>query len=105
MVDSLNEMWKSANYPCMDFTSSISEVLNLKANIYPNPAQNILYVKTTSNTQLTYIILDINGRVVKEKKETSSDFTIYTGDLTSGIYYFKLINSNSINISKFIIIN
>ncbi len=104
MVDSLNEMWATGHYPCSDFTSSTLQIENLEASIYPNPAQNNLHVKTVSRSSITYLIIDINGRVLKEKTESQAEFNIYTGDLTSGIYYIKLINSDSIKISKFIIV-
>ncbi|MEX0812358.1 MAG: T9SS type A sorting domain-containing protein [Chitinophagales bacterium] len=87
-------------YSCQSRTDSVfvkveicssTEDLNSsesKLSIYPNPTQNILYIKSTSqNHEVRNIhIIDLNGRNVIYTKQSP----INTSELSQGIYFYQV---------------
>jgi hypothetical protein len=72
-------------------------VKSILVKLYPNPTLNILNV--SSNQELLNLrILDQNGRIVKEVKETTFDVS----DLKTGIYVLQIDNGQIIQNKKFI---
>jgi hypothetical protein len=72
---------------------SISNVI-----IYPNPAQDQLYLGNVHNTNVNALILDQSGRIIKNiASENLSSIDIH--DLEPGVYILKL-HSNEKAISK-----
>lgn len=60
--------------------SGDSEIL-----VYPNPFSNLITIKNTANNS-TIIIIDVLGKVVFEKHESSSEIEIDLSYLTTGFY-------------------
>jgi PQQ-dependent dehydrogenase (s-GDH family) len=75
-------------------------VINTKIEVYPNPAKNILFVKSIKNqtSPLHYSIFDINGKVVLKGNSNINNFGINIQMLNPGMYVFKLYNAYFINI-------
>ncbi|MDE3184825.1 MAG: PQQ-dependent sugar dehydrogenase [Bacteroidota bacterium] len=74
--------------------------INTKIEVYPNPAKNILFVKSIKNqtSPLHYSIFDINGKVVLKGNSNINNFGINIQTLNPGMYVFKLYNAYYINI-------
>ncbi len=74
--------------------------LNTRIEVYPNPAKNMLFVKSIKNqtSPLHYSIFDINGKVVQKGNSNINNFGINIQSLNPGIYVFKLYNAYYINI-------
>ncbi len=81
-----------------DFT--LDEVLQ----IYPNPTQSILTIRTSKRFDMVNIaLIDINGRIVlEEKRELLDIISIPTDQLEAGLYILN-IKGNNINYNKKII--
>ncbi len=62
--------------------------VNTEILIYPNPASDYIYVKTTNNQ--TIQIMNISGATVISQKASDRETQIHTGDLAKGIYILKL---------------
>ena len=78
---------------------------NTNVNIYPNPADDKVYIETQVQT-LNIEIYDIYGRVQNLRISESQNLriSIDVANLKSGIYFIK-INTNEGNIVKRIIKN
>ena len=88
--------------------SIISPTLNTKIEVYPNPATNILNVRSlkSQTSPLHYSISDINGKAVLRGTSNTNNFGINIQTLNSGVYIFKLYNAYFINIcSEKVVVN
>ncbi|MBI9055179.1 MAG: T9SS type A sorting domain-containing protein [Bacteroidales bacterium] len=76
----------------------------LEFNIYPNPAQDKLNIDLNNNFEMyTYSIFDSYGRIVSNKSTYESSIDI--SNITPGIYFIRITNSdNATTTKKFIII-
>lgn len=80
---------------------------NTQIELYPNPAQKVLNVKSNPeiSSPLRYVIYDINGKAVLYGKSFKDHFSINIETLSSGMYVFKLYNTYNLNVhtTKFIV--
>ncbi|MBQ0768174.1 MAG: M36 family metallopeptidase, partial [Bizionia sp.] len=88
-------------------TLSVDEFSKESAfSIYPNPADNVVYIKTKKNLgDVTINLIDINGRVVLSKKAALlNEAELNISNLQSGMYILN-ITGNNVNINNKIIKN
>jgi len=79
---------KDVNY---DSSAQIEEI-KIEYTVYPNPVIDQLNVVVDqSSIGKEYIIIDINGKILKQEEIVSQEFQIDMNDFSSGIY---LININ-----------
>lgn len=66
--------------------------------LYPNPANDVIRVKYTSDTNADLIIYDITGKMVRRESFVAGqpDYTISVADLKSGVYFYSLNNGKEI---------
>ena len=65
-----------------------------KVKLYPTPTTHFLNVSGLTSKENTKIqIIDINGKIVRNKKALSTKVKIDVSKLNNGIYFLKLINS------------
>jgi len=80
------------------FTTSVDNIsqrdLRNKFLLYPNPASNLLFIKSRKADISEVVISDLSGRILK--KVTGSDFTesINVSDLVSGLYVVRVKDNN-----------
>ena len=73
-------------------------------NIYPNPAHTSLTIETNHLAkECTLTISNINGQEIKRQQIRNSRTRIDVSDLTSGVYFVKLISDKEIEVRKIII--
>ncbi len=89
------------------YLTEINEIVSKNNNelfIYPNPANDKLYVKTKNNLseKVIYSIIDLFGRVVYETKSTMLE-SIDVSALSSGVYFLRTISDKNTFTNKFII--
>lgn len=71
--------------------------------IFPNPVNDILYVKFPDEIEQSVItIYNILGKVVLQKIITKSDFSVDVSSMASGLYMLHLNSKTSSKIFKFI---
>jgi hypothetical protein len=74
------------------FTSGISPYKNSNIKIYPNPTNNIIFIKGLAPEEKTEItICDIQGKIIL-MKEILENGTIDLSDFTQGVYVIKMGN-------------
>ena len=98
---------------CSSFSDSLFKqviLTNLPENInddylsiYPNPAQNLLYVTTNSNETNLLIIRDVTGKLVQENTLSKPITKIEIGYLPRGIYFVETSTEEGIIRKKIIL--
>ncbi|UOB18377.1 carbohydrate-binding protein [Abyssalbus ytuae] len=63
--------------------------------VYPSPANHFINIRGIKENT-SYIIIDLNGRVVSEGNliQTDTEISVDISSLTNGIYMFKALNSD-----------
>lgn len=82
--------------------TSVDELTQNTFSFFPNPASNVLNIKSENNIeQLT--ITDMSGRIVKTINSNNTKQTcIDVADLTSGIYFVQVVSNGVPQVQKFI---
>lgn len=83
---------------CRKLSTHESKLKN-KGSIYPNPAENFIYIKNIKDVK-SYIISDLSGRMITEESLTKDVISIQ--HLTPGNYILQIIIKNDIQTFKFI---
>lgn len=80
---------------------------SLISNLFPNPANDVVYVslKEDNKLNLKFELLDLNGRVILRDNlaNSNNNYSINTSELKSGFYIIKVYNGNLFD-SKMLII-
>lgn len=109
---SLSEL---ANYQYNDQTMStetfLAQANAWELNVYPNPTKDVVNISFNllDASQISYIVFDIKGRKVMEKKlpmldQGKNNIDISLGDLASGTYLIQLATEH-VKISRKLIKN
>ena len=66
--------------------------------VFPNPTTNFVVVKVENYdvTDLTYQLVDTNGRIIENKKILSEDTTIYMNGYPATIYFLQVLDQNKL---------
>lgn len=86
----------------LQFTTTTGVNVNglQKPDVYPNPAKQILIIKT--QTASNFYLYDINGRLLLSAKLQAGENKINIHDLTAGVYYIQIMNNKNIEKVKFL---
>lgn len=71
--------------------------------IYPNPANDKLFVSVNKNSTSNIVVTDVLGKKVKQIKTTELKTEINVSDLQSCIYFITLTQENINSVQKIII--
>jgi hypothetical protein len=76
-------------------TESISGI-TLEYKVYPNPTRGLikLIVETLDHKNLKFRLYDINGVLLQDKKVESRETEISMENLSSSMYFLKVISNN-----------
>ncbi|PCI93223.1 MAG: hypothetical protein COB15_16755 [Flavobacteriales bacterium] len=79
------------------YAVGVSEIkMDISLSIYPNPTTNYLTLKTDDNANLSYQLIDLQGKVIENKKVTTITSTIKMDALPKAIYFLNVTRSNQI---------
>lgn len=81
--------------------NGIDEISVSGLMIYPNPANEVLYIQNL-NGGSQYVVMDISGKVVLNQNSVSMNSSIDISNLTPGVYILQSISTGSIQNVKFI---
>jgi hypothetical protein len=81
--------------------NGVEELSNGTFSIYPNPAENVLYVQS-ENGNANYTIYDITGKVNFTHQSTNANSTLDISTLSSGVYFIQCISGEEVSTIKFI---
>ncbi len=63
--------------------------------IYPNPAHELLFIETFSNTPHTVILYDVTGKVVLTKEISKDNKQVTVSAISNGIYFIQILGETS----------
>lgn len=79
-----------------DSNQSVSEIKNLDFNLFPNPADNLVFIEilnVSKNTSNSISIIDLTGKILFQTTESNKNsFTIPMENLAAGIYIIEVKN-------------
>jgi hypothetical protein len=73
------------------FGVGINETKNVRINIYPNPAKDVVTIKSDVDFSLVHII-DLSGRIVLFKNGIAGSSQLDVSSLASGLYLINIFN-------------
>jgi len=100
-TDNENETTQS-EIQAVSVLTSIETNLNESLNIYPNPAENWVYIETNSIIK-KITILDLSGKTVKHCMPNKSKCNFNISSLENGVYFLQVQNKNETVTQKIII--
>ena len=77
--------------------SAIEQVVIKATNqvaVYPNPAKNVIQLSGISQPVASVQLSDLQGRIQRLWNGVNQDNPLEVGDLASGIYLLRLIDTN-----------
>ena len=78
-------------------TVGINETaIKLELSVYPNPTTNYLTLKTEDNSNMSYQLYDLQGRVIENKKVSSNATNISLEGQATATYFLKVVKNNQI---------
>ena len=83
---------------------SLQEQIEEQISIYPNPATNVLIIKSENNILSTIKLFSIEGKLLRNYNVNKSQLTIEKNELSKGLYLIEL-EINKQTIKKTIIFN
>jgi len=73
--------------------TSVNEIPGVKMIVtaYPNPAHDFIYLKVDGeHINLNYVVIDLNGRMLKQGKVENNPMTVTFNNLNAGIYFIRI---------------
>ena len=89
---------------CTDITELSIALATLSFDVYPNPAQDKIYVdlnQITKNTSIT--LMDIQGRIIRTIAVKNSKTTIDLVDCSKGVYFVSVQSDRGVLTKKIIV--
>jgi hypothetical protein len=83
-------------YEILVVTGMEAKDINLSASVYPNPTadQVTLSVKNLSVSNMIYILSDVQGKTIKRNNLSGNETQVRMDELSKGIYFLKVLDSN-----------
>ena len=73
-------------------------------SIYPNPADNFIYIRYQNILPDSYKIFDLNGRLVNSKIiDNEDDLEINVGSFERGLYFISISSGENMDNLKFLV--
>ncbi len=88
---------------CDTTVSYQSALISEQSKVYPNPAQDMLYIELPQVQGATFILYDITGKEVVSQTFEGSNAKIMLGKLPKGVYFYRLFYNNKKEYGKLLI--
>jgi hypothetical protein len=82
----------------VDVYTDVNEHSKEIVNVFPNPANDVVYVENAENAQIN--VVNMVGQVVASKVADSNRVSINTADLAEGTYIIRIENGNEVSTQK-----
>jgi hypothetical protein len=83
---------------------SLNDLLNSELSIYPNPASTYFTISTSTNTEKTVELRNVNGQLVSTSTSTDLEITINTESMAAGVYMLN-INTADYSVTRKVVIH
>lgn len=86
-----------------DFVGVQETALENKFLVYPNPANDKLFIKSAKSIEqkISYSVMDIYGRVIQSDSSLPEFINVST--FSNGVYFLRIVNNQTVSTNKFII--
>lgn len=72
-------------------------------NIYPNPANSLIYIEIHGNNSNSLIsVFDFQGRIFMDRQVTLPHTEVDVSELNAGVYFVKVISDDGVKVDKFV---
>ena len=107
VLDSMYLIIRRGNLPC---SANPTGILTLPADdvaeVYPNPARNLLTIAAKQDQLTGCSLYSLDGRIIWDRHiDQGKSSNINVGDLSNGIYYLKLTDSKGGSFYKKIVVD
>jgi hypothetical protein len=82
----------------------LNDLLNSELSIYPNPASTYFTISTSTNTEKTVELRNVNGQLVSTSTSTDLEITINTESMAAGVYMLN-INTADYSVTRKVVIH
>jgi len=82
--------------------TGINEISEEMVKVYPNPANELIYLELSQNSNYEVEIIDVTGKVLIYKELTEQLEQINISELNSGLYFVKVSNRSESNVTRLI---
>ena len=92
-------------YNHLVFPTSIPEIAETMAQVYPNPAKSLVTIRfgeASHDKTSSIVITDITGHIMFSESQTSSSFTMDVSNWPSGVYVIRLEQEGHSFVRKFL---
>ncbi len=94
-------VWKTSLSEIVGINNSA--INNMSCNVFPNPGKSTFTIELPQSiNECNLTIFDINGHELLKRKINDSKTQVELNNLSSGVYFVKLINGNSVVVKKII---
>jgi len=90
------ELWLAAKSTVKEETISSIDFVSESFSIYPNPASDIMYIKTDKIQDYTWSIIDGTGKLIEKGEGHKDEEKVSLSKLMSGLYYLNIIKNGSV---------
>jgi hypothetical protein len=81
----------------ISITTGLNETyINLELSVYPNPTTNYLTLKVDDFETLNFQLIDLQGKVIENKKVTTTTSTIEMEALPKAVYFLNVTKGNQL---------
>ncbi len=103
-----NKLYVVGDYPSFILITDTESVLRegVKINVFPNPFRESakFEIKGRSFNQLQFEVYDLSGRLIEQRQYSGNEFMYYRGQLSAGMYVYKLTSEGRlINSGKILV--
>ncbi len=105
-IPKVKHWFQTGRFPsCLDLsTVSVDEVKNEnQLQVYPNPANDLLYVRDTNGSEAQLKLLNLQGSLLRESQLNAGEAVINLQDLPVGIYLLQSGNGHETRFHKIVI--
>lgn len=87
-----------------DNSTDVNDILSENILVYPNPAQDYIFIKGIKNDMVNVSVLDINGKIILNAKVAHEGEPLNIRNLPGGMYFVKLQIDNRTKYVKIAVI-
>lgn len=85
------------------FLASVNDQSKLaQLKVYPNPIEDVLFVKNQLGSTLELLLFDASGKELKRLKSNQSQIELATDGLSKGVYFLAVMNEGEKRVLKII---
>ena len=86
--------------------TNISPIQNPAVSFFPNPMfdRSVLSLGNYYNTNMNFVLTDVTGKIIFEKRLYSANFVLTKNDIAKGFYLYRIYDKYGLNIAGKILV-